>query len=51
MLVDVSIPGGDYFEMVIQVTVEPDCNFSVIAGGEPNDVVKYDISSKLEVII
>jgi hypothetical protein len=46
-----SIPGGSTRSMDIIVNVLPDCKLAKVTGGEPNDVVKYDISSKLEVII
>lgn len=51
LLVEGSIPGGDMTSLKIVVTVLPDCNFAVISGGEPNDMVRYDISSKTEVNI
>jgi hypothetical protein len=37
--------------MEIIVNVLPDCKLAKITGGGPNDVVKYDISSKVEVTI
>ena len=37
--------------MDIIVNVLPDCKAAVISGGEPNDVVKYDISLNKEVVI
>jgi hypothetical protein len=51
LYVEGSIPGGDSTSLKIVVTVLPDCNFAVISGGEPNDMVRYDVSSKTEVTI
>jgi len=44
IIVEASIPGGNSFLIEILVIVEPDCNFSTLSGGEPSDVVRYDIS-------
>ncbi len=50
-IVDAGIAGGQVNSWNVVVTVLPDCNFAAITGGEPNELVKYDISSKKEVVI